>query len=65
MGVPPEERTTGVTSSEAARHVRAELDAIATGLCLPELVQLVALGRKLLEHDHEGPVPTQAYRAGL
>jgi len=38
-----------MTTSEVARHVRAELEALASGLPLEELVQLLAVGRRLLE----------------
>jgi hypothetical protein len=41
------------TPSEDARHARAELDAIVAALRLDELAQLVALGRRLLEHGLE------------
>jgi hypothetical protein len=40
-----------MTTSEAARHVRAELEAIASGLSLRELERLLALGRRLCEGD--------------
>ena len=45
-----------MSTSEAARHVRAELETIAAGLQLDELVQLLALGRRLAEeHGAAGP----------
>jgi len=40
-----------LTTSEHARHARAELDAIAAALRLSELAQLVVLGRRLLDLD--------------
>jgi hypothetical protein len=42
-----------LTPSENARLARAELDAIVSALRLHELAQLVALGRRLLDNDHE------------
>ena len=38
-----------MTTSEAARHVRAELETIAAGLQLHELARLLELGRRLLD----------------
>jgi hypothetical protein len=40
-----------LTSSEQARHARAELEAIAAALRVHELALLVALGRRLLEQN--------------
>jgi hypothetical protein len=40
-----------MTPSERARHARAELEAIVAALRVDELAQLVALGRRLLEHE--------------
>ncbi|HEY2518347.1 MAG TPA: hypothetical protein VGI39_46080 [Polyangiaceae bacterium] len=37
------------TPSEAAGHVRAELETIASSLPLRELARLLELGRKLVE----------------
>ena len=39
------------TTSEAARHVRAELETIAAGLQLRELARLLELGRRLVEEQ--------------
>jgi hypothetical protein len=52
-----------MTTSEAARHVRAELETIAAGLQLDELVQLLALGRRLFEEQDESPCPYVASAA--
>ncbi len=41
------------TTSEAARHVRAELETIAAGLPLRELARLLALGRRLVDEQAE------------
>ncbi len=44
-----------MTTSEAARHVRAELETIASGLALSQLVRLLEVGRRLLdEGDSNG-----------
>jgi hypothetical protein len=43
------------TPSETARHARAELEAIAAALRVPELARLVELGRRLLEQTNEPP----------
>ena len=40
-----------MTTSEAARHVRAELETIAAGLQLRELARLLEVGRRLLEEQ--------------
>jgi hypothetical protein len=40
-----------MTTSEAARHVRAELETIAAGLQLHELARLLELGRRLIEEQ--------------
>jgi hypothetical protein len=40
-----------MTTSEAARHVRAELETITAGLQLHELARLLELGRRLLEEQ--------------
>ena len=42
-----------MTSSEKARHVRAELETIMASLQLRQLGQLLALGRRLAEEDAE------------
>jgi hypothetical protein len=42
-----------LTPSETARLARAELETIASALRVDELAKLVALGRRLLEHDAE------------
>jgi len=39
------------TTSEVARHVRAELETIAAGLQLRELARLLEVGRRLLEEQ--------------
>jgi hypothetical protein len=41
------------TTSEAARHVRAELETIAAGLPLRELARLLELGRRLVDEQAE------------
>jgi hypothetical protein len=38
-----------MTTSETARHARAELETIAAGLGLRELAHLVAIGRRMAE----------------
>jgi hypothetical protein len=40
-----------MTTSEAARHVRAELETIAAGLPLRELARLLEVGRRLSEEQ--------------
>jgi hypothetical protein len=42
-----------LTPSETARLARAELETIASALRVDELAKLVALGRRLLEHEAE------------
>ena len=43
-----------MTTSEVARHVRAELETITAGLQLHELARLLELGRRLLEEQDGG-----------
>jgi hypothetical protein len=43
-----------MTISEEARHARAELEVIAAGLPLRDLVRLLRLGRRLAEQDADG-----------
>jgi hypothetical protein len=43
-----------MTQSEAARHVRAEIETIAAGLRLHELARLLEVGRRLLEEQDRG-----------
>ena len=45
-----------MTASQQARYMRAEIEAIAASLRVPELAQLLALGRCLLEAQD---VPTE------
>lgn len=40
-----------MTISKEARHVRAELEAIAAGLLLRDLARLLELGRRLCEQS--------------
>lgn len=47
-----------LTTSEHARHARAELDAIAAALRLSELEKLVVLGRRLIEQSSERSADT-------
>lgn len=42
------------TTSEAARHVRAELETIAAGLELRKLARLLELGRRLVDEQADG-----------
>ena len=44
-----------MTTSEAARHVRAELETISASLPLHELTRLLELGRRLLARHDEIP----------
>jgi len=50
-----------VTTSETARHGRAELETIAAGLQLPGLARLLEVARRLLEEQdaprHSGSRP--------
>jgi hypothetical protein len=41
------------TTSEAARHVRAELETIAAGFQLRELARLLEFGRRLVDEQVE------------
>ena len=43
-----------MTTSEAARHARAELETIAAGLQLHELALLVELARRMLDDGEAG-----------
>ena len=38
-----------MTTSQHVRYLRAEIEAIAASLRVPELARLLALGRRLLE----------------